>query len=376
MRTGLGYLKRAPAFFKREPVLCIAALCALLSMFFVPPDREYAGYVDFRVLALLFCLMAVVSGLQECGLFGVLAQRLLTGKRQLRLLYLLLVMLPFFVSMLVTNDVALITFVPFGIMVLELVGRRDSLIPVIVLQTIGANLGSMATPVGNPQNLFLYSRYGLKPGEFFGTVLPVAAFSLIALAAACLLGFSGQRLEIAFPERQKITSVKSFTCFCVLFVLCLLCVFRVLPYGVLLAIVCGALLAVDRRIFRQVDYGLLITFVCFFIFAGNLGRIEGIRSLLEGWMAQSALYASAAASQVISNVPAAVLLSGFTDQWQGLLLGVNIGGLGTPIASLASLISFRLYMKTSSASAPRFLGLFLLYNLAGLALLLLLVKLF
>ncbi|MGI5958479.1 MAG: SLC13 family permease [Massiliimalia sp.] len=362
-------------FFRKEPVLCVSAVCAVISMFLVPPSAQYIEYIDFRVLALLFCLMAVIAGLQKCGVFAVLAQKLLEGKRQLRLLYLFLVLLPFFASMLITNDVALITFVPFAVMVLELVGKQEAMIPVIVLQTIGANLGSAATPVGNPQNLFLYEQYHLSAGQFFGAVIPVAVFSLIVLTGVCLFWFSRQRLEISFPEQQHITSMKNVTVFFVLFLLCLLCVFRILPYGVLLLLVCAGLLLADRGIFRDVDYGLLATFVCFFIFAGNMGNLTPVRTVLESWMNETALYTSAAASQVISNVPAAVLLSGFTDHWKELLLGVNIGGLGTPIASLASLISFRLYMKTQGARSGKYLLFFTQANLLGLLLLFLLAQL-
>lgn len=165
-------MRRIIAFFKKETVLCIAAVCAILSMFAVPPDMTYLEYIDLRVLCLLFCLMAVILGMQDCGLFGLLAQKLLRGQKSLRALLLILVLLPFFVSMLVTNDVALITFVPFTLMVLEAAGAEHLMIKTVVLQTVAANLGSMATPVGNPQNLYLYSYYQLTGGQFFGVMLP------------------------------------------------------------------------------------------------------------------------------------------------------------------------------------------------------------
>ena len=355
---------RLCAFLRREAVLSIALLCAALSMLAVPPDAGYAGYIDLRVLCLLFCLMAVVAGLQQCGLFQVLSQRLLSGRKQLRLLYLVLTLLPFFCSMLITNDVALLTFVPFTVLVLGRISRTEALVRVVVLQTIAANLGSMATPVGNPQNLFLCSYYTLSFRSFLSVVLPLAAASLLALSAAAL-ATPGETIEIAFPRRESITQPRLFVLLCLLFVLCLLSVVHVLL----------CLLLFARGLFAQVDYALLATFVCFFIFAGNMGRIEPVRGALELLMGRSSYWTSLAASQVISNVPAAVLLSGFTGNWQALLAGVNVGGLGTPIASLASLISLKLYLRAEGASLPRFLAVFAAANLAGLALLSLLAVL-
>lgn len=359
---------KAAAFVRREAVLVISFVCALLSMLAVPPDAAYAGYIDLRVLCLLFCLMAVVAGLQQCGLFTVLAQRLLTGRKQLRLLYLALVLLPFFCSMLITNDVALITFVPFTVLVLGHIGRADALIRVVVLQTLAANLGSMATPVGNPQNLFLCSYYGLGLGAFLRVVLPLTLVSLLALSAAALWT-PGETIEITFPQRAKIAQPRLFALLCGLFVLCLLSVMHVLHYGIVTAVVALCLLLAARGLFARVDYMLLLTFVCFFIFAGNMGRIDAVRTVLERLLGASTYWTSVLASQVISNVPAAVLLSGFTDQAGALLAGVDVGGLGTPIASLASLISLKLYLRAENASLPRYLMLFTLANIAGLLLL-------
>lgn len=351
---------------KKEPVLAVSACFMVFSVCFVPPSAAYWGYIDFRVLSLLFCLMAVVAGLQKHGLFTWLAAHSLTGKRKRRTLFLLLVLLPFFSSMLVTNDVALITFVPFAVLILELTGQQKYLIFVVVLQTVAANLGSMATPVGNPQNLYLYSAFQLSAGEFFGTVLPYAALA-IPLLILCVHFCPQEEVTVALPEAAALGDKKRIALYGILFFLCLLSVFHVLPYGILLGTVCLALLLADRSLYRAMDYGLLLTFVCFFIFAGNIGAMDGIRALLQKLLARQPLLASALASQVISNVPAALLLSGFTDDWRALLLGTDLGGLGTPIASLASLISFRLYMKTRGASAGRYLAFFLAVNVVGLA---------
>lgn len=360
------FFRRCLYFARKEAVSCAALVCALISMCFVPPSSAYLGYLDFRVLALLFCLMAVVAGLQDCGFFAVLAQRLLSGRRSMRFLSLVLVLLPFFASMLITNDVALITFVPFAFLVLGLVGQGERAAWVIALQTVAANLGSMATPVGNPQNLFLYSAFGISAGDFFRAVLPLTLVSFVLLSSAALWG-GGESVEVRFPEKQTVRRPRQLWMMLALFALCLLSVFHVLHYGVLLGIVAAALALFARHLFSRVDYGLLFTFLCFFIFAGNIGNIPAVRQALSGLMDGSAFLTTLAASQIISNVPAAVLLSGFTVQWRGILLGADVGGLGTLIASLASLISFRLYIKSSGARPLRYLGLFTLVNLIGLA---------
>ena len=354
---------------KKEPVLCVSALLAVGSMFLVPPSAAYLSYIDVRVLCLLFCLMAVVAGVQECGMFSVLAQTLLSGRKPFRIISILLVMLPFFSSMLVTNDVALITFVPFAILVLELAGRRDAMIRVIVLQTVAANLGSMATPVGNPQNLFLYAHYQLTAGDFFGLLLPLTSFSFVLLLIAAAWG-GGTQIQIAFPEKAKMHETKKLAAYVVLFVLCLLSVFRVLHYGVLTVIVAATLAVLSPKLLKQVDYGLLLTFVFFFVFSGNLGQIPAIYDVLVALLEKNTLLCSAAVSQVISNVPAAVLLSGLTQDWQGLLAGVDVGGLGTPVASLASLISLKFYLRTEGRQIGTYMLWFTVANVIGLIVLL------
>lgn len=352
-------------WIRREPVLTVAFICAIISMFFVPPSAAYLKYIDVRVLILLFSLMAVVSGMQKYGLFDLLAQRLLTGKHALRTLVLILTMLPFFTSMAITNDVALITFVPFSILVLGLVAQTDLLIPVIVLQTVAANLGSMATPVGNPQNLFLYASYNLSATDFFIVIVPFVLASLLGIAAASLCRKS-QMIQVNFSETYTMKNPGRLILFGVLFILCLLTVFHVLSDLILFIITCTALFLLERNLFRRIDYGLLLTFVCFFIFAGNIGSLDGVRHGLQAVMSRSPLLTALAASQIISNVPAAVLLRSFTEHWQALLLGVNLGGLGTPIASLASLISFRFYTQTPQARPGRYLIWFSIVNIIGL----------
>ena len=361
-------MSKIKAFIKKEPVFFISALCAAATMLLVPPDKEYLGYIDFRVLCLLFCLMIVVAGFKAVGVFDALTYQLLSRIKNGRALGLTLVMLPFFSSMLVTNDVALIIFVPFTIALLLGSGCKKSIVPVIVLQTVAANLGSMATPVGNPQNLFLYSAFELSAAEFFSVTLPLTALSLALLIPASLplLPKSLVRDELT---REAVTDKRRLLIYALLFLLSILTVLRVIPYQATTVITVLVFAAINRKAFREVDFMLLLTFVCFFVLSENLGRTEAVRDFLCGLLEKSTLLTSIGASQVISNVPAAVLLSGFTDNWRELLAGVNIGGLGTPVASLASLITLKLYLKAPEAKIGRFMGVFTLANVVGLVVL-------
>ncbi len=362
-------MKQLKQFIQKETVLCIAALCALATMVLVPPDAEYLHYIDFRVLCLLLCLMAVVAGFKSLGAFDWLTYQLLRRIRSGRVLGVTLVLLPFFCSMLVTNDVALIVFVPFTLALLAGLGCEGSMVPVIVLQTVAANLGSMATPVGNPQNLYLYAAYSLEAGEFFSVVLPLTVVSGAVLTLAALPVLP-RKLPEQHIREARIASAGKMGLYAALFCLCLLTVFRVVPYPVTTAVVVIALALAERKLLKEIDFMLLLTFVCFFVVSENLGRVETVRSFLQALLSANTLLTAVGASQVISNVPAAVLLSAFTDQWRELLAGVNIGGLGTPIASLASLITLKLYLRWPGAKIGRFLAVFTIANLAGLALLL------
>lgn len=360
------------AFIKKEAVFFISLLCAAVTMLLVPPDKEYLHYIDFRVLALLFCLMAVVAAFKSIGVFGVLTSKLLSKIKNGRVLSVCLIMLPFFTSMLVTNDVALIVFVPFTAGLLTELGYTKNVASVLVFQTVAANLGSMATPVGNPQNLYLYSAYNLTPAEFFSAVLPLTAVSLVCLFVSALF-LLPKELPFCNIKEEKIESNKKLLLFTALFLLCILTVFKVVHFGITTAAVVVIFLIIDRKIFKETDFMLLLTFVCFFVISENLGRVEAVRAFLQALLSKNALLTSVGASQVISNVPAAVLLSSFTDDWKALLEGVNIGGLGTPVASLASLITLKLYLKTKNSNIVKFLINFTLVNIIGLAVLLIFV---
>lgn len=345
-------MKRIVTYLKREMVLCAAAFLALLSMFFVKPDRGYVDYLDARVLALLFCLMTVMEGFKKTGLFEQMANRLLKKVKTFRQLMIVLVGLCFFSSMWITNDVALLTFVPFTILVLRMAQMERRMIAVVTMETIAANLGSMATPVGNPQNLYLYSVSGMSLGEFIKVMGPLSVLSLFLILMGCLLQ-KNQELQITVvPQGKKEPKIEENLLLCALFVVSLLAILRILSWQMLLGITilaCLLLYATGKEEFLpgKVDYGLLFTFVAFFIFIGNMGRIGWVKELLEKALGGNELLLGFAGSQVISNVPAAILLSGFTKNYAALLQGVNIGGLGTLIASLASLISYKFYAEES-----------------------------
>lgn len=361
--------KKISAFFKKETVLCIAAVLAVLSTFLVPPSMEYIDYIDFRVLALLFCLMLVVAGLQSIGLFRFLGVRLLSGIKNTRQLCLILVLLCFFSGMLITNDVALITFVPFAVMILTMAEQTQLLIPVVVLQTIAANLGSMLTPIGNPQNLYLYSVFSVPIGAFLRCMLPLTLLSLCLL----LVGIFLQKSSLLSVENDLLQSAPlpkgRLLLYLLLFTVCLCCVIRILPWQAMLIILCAAVLLIDRTLFGRVDYFLLLTFICFFLFIGNMERIPAVSSFLRSFIEGRELLLGVLFSQCISNVPAAILLSGFTENVRALLYGVNVGGLGTLIASLASVISYRAYTGSEGSSKGSYLKTFTLYNAVFLAIL-------
>ena len=359
------------SFIKREPVLLAAAVAAVLSCLLVPPDREYLSYFDLRTLALLYCLMVVVSGLRQAGLFAHMAHIFCRKAGSVRAMGLVLVLLCFFSSMLITNDVALLTFVPFAVVVLGMADRKGDLIHVVVLQTVAANLGSMLTPVGNPQNLYLYSFYDLSMEEFLSVLYPFSALSLVLLTAACFL-LSNEPLELTLGEAPGIKTGRLWI-YLGLFAVCLLSVARVLTWPWMLALVVLLLLFLDRQTLVRADFMLLMTFSAFFIFAGNMARVDVVADLIRRILAGREYLTSLLASQVISNVPAALLIADFTDQSHALLLGVNIGGLGTPIASLASLISLKLYVHSDHARPGRYLLEFTAGNVLLLLLLSLLV---
>lgn len=362
-------------FIKKETVLCAAALLAAVSAFFVRPDASYLSYIDWRVLGLLLSLMTVMAGFQKNGMFDRIGEWLLLKTGNTFQLTVVCVFLCFFSSMFITNDVALLTFVPFALTTLRKCRQERLMVLVIVLQTVAANLGSMLTPIGNPQNLYLYQLSGMRLGEFLLLMLPYAVVAgVLLLIVIFVLSARKQKISI----EVSVTSAgleegnrRKNIMYLVLFFLNLLVVGQVLPYYAVLAAVLVLVFFLDRSVLAQVDYCLLLTFIAFFIFTGNMGNIPEIREGLRGLVAGRELGIGILASQFISNVPAALLLSGFTANYRRLLLGVNLGGMGTLIASMASLISYKIYAHNYNRTKGIYLLWFTAANLLFLAVLVL-----
>jgi len=365
---------QALAFVKKHTVFCIAALAALITCFFVPPDREYFTYFDWKTLVCLFLTLAVVCALRNIKFFTILARRLVLITGNLRGLFLMLICITFLGSMLIANDMALITFLPLGYFALSVTGKEKYMAYLFILQNISANLGGMLTPFGNPQNLYLYSYYNIPTGEFCKIMLPPFLLAITLLVLACI-PVKGIKLTInqEFPEKLN---VKRTALYLILFAFSLLIVFRVIPFWLGLIIVPAVLLFIDRESLLMVDYPLLGTFFFFFIFAGNLARIDVVNTFLSSLLEKDTLLISALSCQGISNVPSAILLSRFTTDYPALLLGVNIGGTGTLIASLASLITFSEFRILYPGHSRLYFWLFTLINVIFLVIMLLAAKLF
>jgi len=362
-------LSRIIDFIKKETVLFIAAVSAVASMIFVPPNAQYLSYIDFSVLGILFCLMTVVAGFMEIGVFSFISGKLLNKSQNIKVLTFILVNCVFFSSMFFTNDVVLIAFVPMTIGIFGILGS-ERLIFIIVMETVAANIGSMITPVGNPQNLYIYSFYGVNILDFFKIVLPAGIIGYIIIT--CIMVFSKNgSIEILFKQGSPVwdRKVLFLLYYAGLFILCILTVLHILDYRICFATVLVSIVILNRKLLKKVDYGLLLTFVAFFIFAGNIERIGVIKTGISIFITGRTYILSVLSCQIISNVPAAMMISRFTGDVKNLLLGVDIGGLGTPVASLASLISFKLYSKSKNSMPGKYLQIFTVYNVSVLILL-------
>ena len=357
---------------KKDPVLFISGILAVVSCFFVHPDMEYAGYVDFRVLAILFCMMLVVSELVLLGVFDKLTNKLLSKVHSSRMVSLILVWLAFFMGMILTNDVTLVTLVPFAIALMKSFDDRKTLTFTLILMTVATNLGSMQTPIGNPQNIFLFTHYQMEIGPFMLLLLPYSLCSLILVTVAVFILCKDMKIQHEKDkEEKKISAVKVAICI-VLFVLSLLVVLRVVHFLIAFGVLVVAMLIMDRKAFKGVDYTLLITFVFFFVFVGNMGRIDAVYNVISSIVEKSPALTAIVSSQVISNVPAALLLSAFTQNSEALVIGTNLGGLGTLIASMASLITYKFHAALPKAKdkSVSYIGAFTVVNVIFLAVLL------
>lgn len=354
-------------FFKSSVVPVVALAAAGITCFFVPFDREYLGYFDLQTLSCLFCTLAVVAAFKNIRFFVWLADIIVRRFKNMRNIVLALVFVTYFGSMVMANDMALITFLPLGYFVLDSCGNKKLTALTFIMQNIAANLGGMLTPFGNPQNLYLYSYFNIAAGEFFKIMALPFAVAFLLILGVCLFVKPEKAEVLSAPK--KTPPVWRIALYSALFVLSVLIVFRVFPYYWGLLAVTAALLIFDFRAVLRVDYGLLFTFCAFFVFSGNMARIPAVEEFLGGLVALDPLAFGVLSCQVISNVPSAVLLSKFTSDYANLLVAVNIGGLGTPIASLASLITLNTYRRVCPGQTKKYIAKFLLLNFSFLAVL-------
>ena len=347
--------------------MVIAMVAALLTCFFVPPDQAYLDYFDVKTLTCLFCVLAVVCALKNINFFYILAKQLVRLFKNARMSVLALVYITFIGSMLIANDMALLTFLPLGLFVLTSTGKNKYMAFTFIMQNIAANLGGMLTPFGNPQNLYLYTKFQIPNLEFMQIMAAPFALAILLITLCCIIFVKPEPLELK-EEKLSLPLGRSLL-YLALFILAIAIVFRSIPYWIGLIVIPAVLLFADRKALKMVDYPLLLTFVFFFIFSGNMARIDVVRRLFSWLLEKNTLLVSVASCQVISNVPSAILLSQFTGNYRDLLLGVNIGGVGTLIASLASLITFREYTKQNKGKTGYYMLLFSAFNFAFLIIL-------
>lgn len=352
--------------------MVIALFLAVITSIIIPPDREYIQYFDFKTLTCLFCVLAVVSALKDINFFYLIARKIAHVFKTTRRAITAIVYITFIGSMLIANDMALLTFLPLGALVLTSTKKEKYMAFCFIMQNIAANLGGMLTPFGNPQNLYLYSTFNIPNGEFLSIMAPPFILSVALITLCCIIFVKNEEIEIS-DEKIELDKVKT-SLLLILFAYSIVIVFRLIPYYTGLIVIPLALLFIDRKALLKVDYPLLLTFVFFFIFAGNMGRISAVRSFFSYFLDKDTLIFSALSCQVISNVPSAILLSEFTSSYAPLLLGVNIGGVGTLISSLASLITFREYSHRYPEKRKAYIEEFSLFNFAFLIILLLFEK--
>ncbi len=355
-------------FLKKNVVLAVAFAAALLTSIIITPDSQYISYFDIKTLVCLFCVLAVVCALKNINFFYILAQKIVEKFKTTRACVTALVYITFIGSMLIANDMALLTFLPLGYYVLSTTDKGNYMSFTFIMQNIAANLGGMLTPFGNPQNLYMYSKFNIPTSEFMEIMLLPFIISISIITLCCMFV---ENDPLILKENVLTTNKLRSIIYLLLFALSIAIVFRTIPYILGLIIIVPAIFILDRKALKMVDYPLLLTFVFFFIFAGNMARIDIVRNIFSYLLEKNTLIFSVLSCQLISNVPSAILLSQFTTNYPDLLIGVNIGGVGTLIASLASLITFREYTKHNPEKVLSYVGKFSIYNFGFLFILLL-----
>lgn len=352
--------QRILSFIKKEIVLSVAIVCAIVTCFFVPVDKEYLKYFDTNTLMSLFCMLAVVAGLKKTNVFDKISKKMISLFHNRRTVIYALVLGTFFFDMIVANDMSLITFLPLTYLVLHKTKNDKYLAFTFIMQTIAANMGGMITPYGNPQNLYLYSYYNIPTLEFI-TILLVQSITIAILLTICCSFIKNAPLQLKEDKKLKLDEKRLYV-YMILFMLVILSIFRIIPHVVVLVIVVATILVMDRIILTKVDYPLLATFVVFFIFSGNIARIDIIKNIIANIISYNTMMAGIISCQFISNVPTAIFLSKFTTNYKELLISVNIGSLGIIISSLASLITLKEFLKHQRKNFVKYMCLFTIFN--------------
>ncbi|RYQ01107.1 citrate transporter [Bifidobacterium pseudolongum subsp. globosum] len=376
--------QRVLTFLRSETILIVATLLAIISCFIVSPDGQYGGYVHVSTISQLVCLMLVVVGFQRIGVFRIIGSSLLHRVHTARGVVLTFIALTFISAMFITNDVALLTFVPFALAVLVMAHMEDKAIIVCALMTVAANTGSMLTPVGNAHNLYFKALTGMSTGHFLRIMAPYSILAAVLLVVVTCVVFRGRRIaefdgmdSKGFergvlapdparhqPDEIKVTGYGAgyggwrAIVYTGVFVVCVLAVSDMVPLWVMCVVTFVAMVVCDRGSFRHADWALPLTFIMFFVFIGNMKRVPEFAGIAQAFVGQHPLEVSIISSQIISNVPASLLLSGFCDQWVPLIIGTNIGGMGTLIASMASLITYKNYTRQYPRQKGRYLGVY------------------
>lgn len=336
-------MKRIFIYIFRDKVLLISSFIAVITMCFIPPQISYLSYMNWRVLIIMFSIMIAVAGFYETHFFDFVATKMVIHLKNIKWIALSLVWVTFFLAMLLTNDAVLLTLIPFTLFITKHTGQEKSAIYIIIFQTIAANMGSALTPMGDPQNIYLYQYYQLDFNAFLDVtkVITILGFLLVTLSVSLFIKSAHVTLNLAAPSVR-------FNKIGIFIIILMNVLFGILRFYSILYVMGVTLflsLLFSRHLIKKVDYRLLFTFVFFFIITGNIAEMPFIAPLLRSitQSPQHVFFSGILLSQMISNVPAAILLSQFThfDFWKELLMGVNVGALGTLIASLASLISFK-----------------------------------
>lgn len=353
-------IKKSGALAEKEPFFFITLLLTILLSCLSKP---HLAAVHWNVIATMFSLMLVCLAFERCRLLTALAGFAIGAFKTPRKLGLAMIVATGVLSMFVTNDVALLTVVPLTIIMAK-VSKKDPYL-LIILETMSANLFSALTPFGNPQNLYLFSFFKISTAEFFVWMLPFSLFGAVLLLLLNLIFNKGEAYQVE-PQKTELYDYRLLSGAAVAFFLNILSVLRIVDYRIALVITLIIFLFLAPRLIVKVDYFLLFTFVLFFLFTDSVTGVSVLRNFFADVLSSkfAVLFVSAGLSQVISNVPSAVLLSGFTTHARELLYGVSAGGLGTLVASLASLISYKLYIREYKAT--KYLKVFLLFNFGAL----------